>query len=182
MSKRNLYTALLAVSMLLAGCVAKTADEKPAFENVALSFSATSGQYMCVSPVYLSDVTKNFSMPLGDKQHTVALGSLLNQAVQKMFWKEAKAEAVGKAIPVVMVGFDGGTGAYRDDTLYTRVSLQFQIFRPTGQSYMDVVVGEASSKTVSNASDAAVVNAALEQALGRLAGVLVSAGICRSLQ
>jgi hypothetical protein len=60
-----------------------------------------------------------------------------------------------------------------------RISLQFQIFKPTGQSYMDIAVGEASSAAEN--SDAVVVNAALQQALGRLAGVLNSAGICRPM-
>jgi hypothetical protein len=79
----------------------------------------------------------------------------------------------------VTLGFDGGTGAYRDSTLYVRISLQFQVFKPNGQSYLDVAVGEASS---SSESDAVVVNAALQQALGRLAGVLRSAGICRAMR
>ena len=113
---------------------------------------------------------------------SVALGSLLDQAVQKMFWKDSVAAASGRAVPVVTLGFDGGTGAYRDSALYLRISLQFQIFKPTGQSYLDIVVGESSSKSAADGSDAAVINAALQQALGRLAGVLASAGVCRTMQ
>jgi hypothetical protein len=42
---------------------------------------------------------------------------------------------------------------------------------------LDVAVGEASSQSADNSSDAAVVvNAALQQALGRLAGVLTQRG------
>lgn len=165
----------------LAGCVAMTEPkERAAPETVSLALNQQDVQYMCASPIYLSDVTKSFSLPLGSNDRTVAMGALLNQAVQKMFWKETKA---GNAVPpVVTLGFDGGTGAYRDSTLYVRISLQFQIFKPTGQSYMDIAVGESSSKTAPDSSDGAVVNAALQQALGRLAGVLKSAGICRAMR
>jgi len=173
--------ALLALFVMgLAGCAATPeTKERAAPEPMSLTLNEQDVQYMCASPVYLSDVTKSFVLPLGSNDRTVAMGDLLNQAVQKMFWKETKA---GNAVaPVVTAGFDGGTGAYRDSTLYVRISLQFQIFKPTGQSYMDVAVGESSSKTAPDSSDGAVVNAALQQALGRLAGVLSSAGICRPM-
>ena len=180
MNTRMCKTLLAMSLILLAGCVAEVKPkERTAPENIALSLGAQDAQYMCVSPIYLSDVTKSFNLPLGSDERTVALGALLDQAVQKKFWKETRPAFSGAEAPVVTLGFDGGTGAYRDSTLYVRISLQFQIFKPTGQSYMDIVVGEASSSA--DNSDAVVVNAALQQALGRLAGVLNSAGICRSM-
>jgi hypothetical protein len=174
--------ALLVMTMSLVSCAAIGGKERAAPEKITLSFDAQNKQYMCVSPVYLSEATKSFILSLGDNNHTVALGTLLDQAVQKIFWKDANAAASGRANPIVMLGFDGGTGAYRDSTLYVRISLQFQIFKPTGQSYIDLAVGESSSQTASDSSDAAVVNDALQQSLGRLAGILTSAGICRAVQ
>ena len=183
MSTRMCKTLLAMLLILLAGCVAEVKPkERTAPENIALSLGAQDAQYMCVSPIYLSDVTKSFNLPLGSNDRSVALGALLDQAVQKTFWKEARPAVAGAVAPVVTVGFDGGTGAYRDSTLYVRTSLQFQIFKPTGQSYMDIAVGESSSDSAPDSSDGAVVNAALQQALGRLAGVLKSAGICRAMR
>ncbi|HRF87038.1 MAG: hypothetical protein IPN27_09780 [Cellvibrionales bacterium] len=172
---------LLAISLiLLAGCVAKEKpQQRAAPEKFVLTLNAQEMQHMCTSPIYLSDLTKSFSLPLGGDDRSVALGELLDQAVQKVFWKETRPAVAGSVPPVVTLGFDGGTGAYRDSTLYVRISLQFQVFKPNGQSYLDVAVGEASSSTE---SDAVVVNAALQQALGRLAGVLRSAGICRAMR
>ena len=182
MMKTRMKAALLVMGViLLAGCVAQENQQRSAQEDIVLLPSTDDRQYMCVSPVYLSDATKSFHLALGSQDNHVALGALLDQAVQKMFWKETKATATSVA-PVVTLGFDGGTGAYRDSTLYVRISLQFQIFKPTGQSYLDVAVGESSSQSAENDSDAAVVNAALKQSLSRLAGVLISAGICRPMQ
>lgn len=179
----RMYKTLLAISMmLLAGCATTESQERAAPEKIALSSSVQDAQYMCLSPIYLSDATKSFSLLLGSNDRSVALGELLDQAVQKIFWKETRPAVAGAVAPVVTLGFDGGTGAYRDSTLYVRISLQFQVFKPTGQSYMDVAVGESSSQSAENSSDAAVVNAALQQSLRRLAGVLTSAGICRSMQ
>jgi hypothetical protein len=182
MKARMCKTLLAIVVLLLAGCVAKDSQERAAPENIALSSNEQDAQYMCVSSIYLSDVTKSFSLSLGSNDRSVALGALLDQAVKKVFWKETRPAVAGAVAPVVTLGFDGGTGAYRDSSLYVRISLQFQVFKPTGQSYMDVAVGESSSQSADNSSDAAVVNAALQQSLRRLAGVLTSAGICRAMQ
>ena len=180
MNTRMCKTLLAMSLILLTGCVAEVKpQERAAPENIVLALNAQDTQYMCTSPIYLSDVSKSFHLLLGRGGRSVALGALLDQAVKKMFWKETRATFSGAEAPVVMLGFDGGTGAYRDSSLYVRISLQFQIFKPTGQSYMDIAVGEASSAAEN--SDAVVVNDALQQALGRLAGVLNSAGICRPM-
>jgi hypothetical protein len=62
-----------------------------------------------------------------------------------IFWTDSAAALSGRALPTITLGFDGGTGVHTDSSKYrAQISLQFQIFKPTGQSYMDVAVGQSS--------------------------------------
>ena len=177
---RVLFSALLV--LFLASCAMQ---EKPqVVEGLPV---VTDNQYMCVSKIYLSDMTKAFLLPVADggKGGNVDAGKLLDKAVQETFWTDASAAASGRPQPVVTLGFDGGTGVYTDpynDKYFVQISLQFQIFKPTGQSYMDIAVGQSSAPASGHADSEAAIRMAMTQALHRLEGILVSAEICRPMR
>ena len=166
-------------SLLLVSCAApQNADE-----STALAVDADR-QYMCVSKIYLSDMTKAFSLPAAGSNKTgdIQAGKILDKAVQNIFWTDSSSAMSGRALPVVSLGFDGATGVDTNSSkYYAQISLQFQIFKPTGQSYMDVVVGQSSGPASGQAASEATINAAIMQALHRLGGTLVNAQICRAM-
>ena len=113
------------------------------------------------------------ALPFG--AYYVAKYELENGAVYQEQW-------VVPNLPVVTLGFDGATGVYTDSSkYYAQISLQFQIFKPTGQSYMDLAVGQSAASASGQAASEAVVKTAMTQALHRLEGILVSADICRPM-
>jgi hypothetical protein len=179
------FSALMA--LLLASCASlKQADQQGTAEQKAMAVE-TDNQYMCVSKVYLSDLTKAFLLPAAgnNKGLDIQAGKMLDKAVQETFWVDSSAAMSGRVSPVVTLGFDGGTGVYTDTSsnkYYAQISLQFQIFKPTGQSYMDIAVGQAAASADGQAASEAVIKAAMTQALHRLEGILVSAEICRPMQ
>ena len=167
---------------LLVSC-AVHAPEQPDAANEPVN--VTDRQYMCVSKIYLSDLTKAFLLPV-DSRHkgeSVQAGKMLDKAVQNIFWTDSSATLSGRALPTITLGFDGGTGVYNDSNKYlAQISLQFQIFKPTGQSYMDLAVGQSSGSASGQAASEAAINAAITQALHRLGSTLVNAEICRVTQ
>ncbi|HSC75261.1 MAG TPA: hypothetical protein VLB90_03365 [Pseudomonadales bacterium] len=171
------FSALIA--LLLVSCAAPEGTDvttEPAVE--------ADRQYMCVSKVYLSDLTKAFLLPAAgnNKGSDIQAGKMLDKAVQEIFWTDSSAAMSGRALPVVTLGFDGATGVYTDSgKYYAQISLQFQIFKPTGQSYMDLAVGQSAASTGGQAASEKVVKAAMKQALHRLESILVSADICRPM-
>ncbi len=167
------------MALLLTACASKPA---PTPQTVQAVLPEPDHQYMCGARIHLSDATREFAVPANDKGDgtMIRLGELLNQQIQKTFWIDSVAASSGRPMPIVTVGFDGGTGVYRDErsgSNVAHVGLQFQIFRPTGQSYMDVTNGSSSLK----ATDQAVA-ASLTQAVQRLESILNRAGICRQVQ
>lgn len=180
-----LFSVLLA--LFLGSCAAPEKSAPERIEMVPGLPVVTDSQYMCVSKVYLSDVTKAFLLPVADGGDggNVEAGKLLDKAVQGTFWTDASAKVSGRVPPVVTLGFDGATGVYTDPNsgkYFVQISLQFQIFKPTGQSYMDVAVGQSSAPASGHAGSEAAIQAAMAQALHRLEGILVSAQICRPMQ
>ena len=172
------------MALLLTSCA--TTDNQPAKSDPGLPVEVDQ-QYMCVSKIHLSDLTKGFLLPAagGDSKGNIQAGQILDKAVQGTFWLDSAASKSGRALPVVVVGFDGATGVYTDTSsskYYAQISLQFQIFKPTGQSYMDIAVGQASATANGHAASQEVVQAAMTQALHRLESILVSADICRRIQ
>ncbi len=168
-------------SFLLVSCAAHTSEQSDAANEV----NVTDRQYMCVSKIYLSDLTKAFLLPV-DSRHkgdNVQAGKMLDKAVQNIFWTDSASALSGRALPTITLGFDGGTGVYNDSSKYlAQISLQFQIFKPTGQSYIDLAVGQASGSVSGRVASEATINAAILQALRRLGGTLVNAEICRVIQ
>jgi hypothetical protein len=186
MQKANGIRKVLFVWMALFLTSCATTDNTPAINDPGLSVEVDQ-QYMCISKVHLSDLTKGFLLPAagGDSHGSIQAGQLLDKAVQATFWVDSTASASGRVMPAVVVGFDGATGVYTDTSnsnYYAQISLQFQIFRPTGQSYMDIAVGQAAAAADGQAASQAVIEAAMSQALHRLEGILVSAEICRRIQ
>ena len=149
--------------------------------------NVTDRQYMCVSKIYLSDLTKAFLLPV-DSRHkgdNIQAGKALDKAVQSIFWTDSSAALSARALPAITLGFDGGTGVYNDSNsnkYLAQISLQFQVFKPTGQSYMDVVLGQSSGSASGQVASEAAINAAIMQALHRLGSILVNAQICRVIQ
>jgi hypothetical protein len=78
----------------------------------------------------------------------------------------------------VTVGFGNGTGNQKNQDAQERfqVSLQFQIFKPSGKSYMDIVSGQSTARDPAKASAEAITIALL-----RLQRLLDNAGICRPI-
>lgn len=170
-------------SVLLMSCAVNAPEQSDAANE---SVNVTGRQYMCVSKIYLSDLTKAFLLPV-DSRHkgdNVQAGKILDKAVQNTFWTDSSAVFSGRALPAITLGFDGGTGVYNDsgsNKYLAQISLQFQIFKPTGQSYMNLVVGQSSGPASGQAASEAAINAAIMQALHRLGGTLVNAQICRAM-
>lgn len=147
----------------------------------------TQQQYMCVSKLYLSDATQAFVLPADDtgKGNAIAVGEMLQKSVQNMFWLDAAAANAGRPMPIVTVGFASGTGVYHDPATkknITQIRLQFQIFKPTGQSYMDAVNGQSVARSNGAADNEVAIRAAMTQALHRLQAILSQATICRSAE
>jgi hypothetical protein len=169
-------------SVLLMSCAINAPEQS---DTANESVNVTGRQYMCVSKIYLSDLTKAFLLPV-DSRHkgdNVQVGKMLDKAVQNIFWTDSSAALSGRVLPTITLGFDGGTGVYNDSSKYrAQISLQFQIFKPTGQSYMDVVVGQSSGPASGQSASEVAVNAAIIQALHRLGSTLVNAQICRVIQ
>jgi hypothetical protein len=177
----KVFSSLVFV-LLLASCAMPEKSDDAA----ALAVTADR-QYMCVSKIHISDMTRAFSLPAAgaSSNGNIQAGKVLDKIVQETFWTDSAAAVSGRALPVVTLGFDGATGVYTDtgnDKYYAQISLQFQIFKPTGQSYMDIAVGQASASADGQADSEKVIKAAMTQALHRLEGILVSAEICRPMQ
>lgn len=135
-------------------------------------------QYICKAKILFSDATREFSTreTIDGTQYLLHLGEPLATQLPKIFWVDSAALHSGRPGPTVTVGFAGNTGIREnaDGDVVLQVGLQFQIFKPTGQSYTDIVSGQSSS---SNGKQAA--EEALALALVRLESMLESAGICR---
>ena len=147
--------------------------------------NVTDRQYICVSKIYLSEMTHAFSLPVDSRRKgdNIQAGKMLDKAVQQIFWTDSASALSGRALPTITLGFDGGTGVQTESGKYfAQISLQFQIFKPTGQSYMDLAVGQSSGPVSGRAASETVINAAMKQALHRLGGILVNAEICRVIQ
>lgn len=125
----------------------------------------------------LGEPTRRFLLRTHYRGHDYQfqLGEPLTQQVKARFWSDAIAAQSGRPQPVVAIGFDARTatraGDKRSDTLH--VGLQFQIFKPTGQSYLDILGGQSQA-----AQPEAAAAEALTRALDNLTSVLVNAGIC----
>lgn len=162
--------------VLLAGCAAK-----PAVQS-APAVMEPAHQYMCVSKVYLSDISRAHTLSgnIGDDDFVVPIGERLAQQLAARFWVDSTLQASGRPQPTITAGFAPGTGvrpAKRGGDIDVQVVLQFQLLKPTGQSYYDMVGGRA----VADSADSAA-SQALGQALQRLESVLLTAGLCRSMQ
>lgn len=168
-------------SVLLISCAVNAPEQSDAANEA----NVTGRQYMCVSKIYLSDLTKAFLLPV-DSRHkgdNIQAGKMLDAAVQNIFWTDSSAALSGRALPTITLGFDGGTGVKTESSKYfAQISLQFQIFKPTGQSYMDLAVGQSSGPASGRLASEAAINAAIMQALHRLGSTLVNAEICRVTQ
>lgn len=170
-----LVTGLLVV---LAGCAAKPSTESPP----VAAMTEPERQYMCVSKIYLSDVSRAHTLSgrIDGDDFVVPIGEHLARQIAARFWVDSTRQASGRPQPTVTTGFAPGTGvrpAKRGGAADVQVVLQFQLLKPTGQSYYDMVGGKAVAATADVAA-----NQALEQALQRLESVLTTAGICRSMQ
>lgn len=110
--------------------------------------------------------------------YVLHLGEPLAQQLSATFWTDSLSLQAGRPAPTVTVGFGNGTGVQKNQEGKERfqVSLQFQIFRPSGKSYLDIVAGQSTAKDPAKASAEA-----LTIALMRLQGVLDNAGICRPI-
>lgn len=173
--------SLLLLSGLLVSCAA--VEKTPPVANDDLATGKR--QYMCLSGIHLSDMTKGFSLPVDERSQRgdIQAGKILDKAVQETFWKDSAAALSGRALPTVVLGFDGGTGVQTSGGKYfAQISLQFQIFKPTGQSYMDIVVGQSSAPASGPAASEKAIDAAIKQALSRLENILVNAEVCRRVQ
>lgn len=162
---------LALVCIALAGCTGQRS------QTVALSLPDPTQQYLCRASFVLGEPTRTFRLRTHyrGQDYLIPLGEALTHQVKMRFWTDAVAAQSGRPQPVVAVGFDARTatraGDPNNDTL--RIALQFQIFRPTGQSYIDIQGGQ-SRQTAPEAAAAE----ALTQALDGVTDVLVTAGIC----
>ena len=132
---------------------------------------------MCVSRVHLSEATQAYQLSAGND--VAPLGSWLDEQIAQRFWVDAARKASGQPQPVVTTGFATGTGVRPAGIgkVDAQVVLQFQLMKPTGQSYFDGVGGRATAHSVQQAS-----REALDQALRGLEDVLTSTGFCRQME
>lgn len=169
-------TVLALCGSLLSCAVTETTQSDAALEK---------RQYMCASTIHVSDMSRGFLLPVDEDRSRgdVQAGKILDRMVQQTFWKDSTAAASGRALPALTIGFDGGTGVRTGNGKYVaQISLQFQVFKPTGQSYMDIVVGQSSVSGSGQAAGEKAVEAAMQQALHRLGNILANAEICRQIQ
>lgn len=174
---------LVLASLLLQSCAITEQAQSDTNADAAVTDKR---QYMCMSKIYLSDMTKGFLLPVDESNQSsgdIQAGKMLDKAVQETFWTDSAAALSGRALPVVTLGFDGGTGVQTSKGKYfAQISLQFQIFKPTGQSYMDLAVGQSSAPASGQAASTKAIDAAIKQALRRLENILVNAEVCRRVQ
>lgn len=172
---QKLSSCLVAVAMMLvAGCAGKPMEVEPA----AMTFPEPQRQYICVSDIYFGDTAR--AHVLSDGTTDVPVGDWLARLSGARFWTDSALKASGKPQPKVTAGFAQGTGVraaegFRD--VEVQIVVQFQIMKPTGNAYYDLVGGRASGHSIGAASAQA-----LGQALDRFESVLLSAGICRQVQ
>lgn len=162
----------LLLTLLLAAC----AGPRPDSDAVPRAVDTPVQQFMCVSRVRLSEASQAHTIAVGED--AAPIGEWLAQAVGERFWVDAMLRASGKPQPQIATGFATGTGVRPAGLgqVEAQVVLQFQIMRPTGQSYDDIIGGRATARSVDEAA-----RAALHQALGRLETALVNAGVCRRM-
>ncbi len=177
------YFALLCLLFSLGACV--TSEEQKQKEKQHHSITPflmePLQQYVCSAKIYISDATKAFQ--LSGKAHgesyDIELGGALEPLVNAMFWIESSALTGDRPQVQVNLGFANGSFSrlVNSGAMEVGVSLQFQIFKPTGQSYSDAVTGLSSVESVDRAA-----GDALEQALVSLGNNLVSTGVCHLAQ
>lgn len=128
-----------------------------------------------------SDATREFSTreTIGNSLYMLNLGEPLTARIPKSLWMDSAALNSGRPVPIVTIGFAHTTGIREttDGKEMFQVGLQFQIFKPTGQSISDTVTGQSASTNGQRASEEA-----LALALLRLESMLESAGICRRVE
>jgi hypothetical protein len=174
----------LTCALLLSAC-AQSPKTAPALTEVPVTVPTPERQYMCVSKIYLSDITKAFIFPADDsgEGNVIAVGDLLDKRVKETFWIDTSPKADKRVAPNITLGFDRGTGVYRNpegDGNLVQLRLQYQIFKPTGQSFSSTSFGQYTAKTSDQAATIKALHNAMEQALDRLADGLIQTGICKT--
>jgi hypothetical protein len=182
-SKLFAKSSLLVLLWQLAGCavppIATPENNTPNSQVAEPQNPAV--QLVCVTKVYLSEISRahRLSGQTGGADFAIPVGECLNQQVKATFWEDSAVKASSRPQPAVNVGFAVGNGvrpAKRNGEVEVQVALQYQILRPTGQSYDNVAVGRATGKPEQAVKDA------LSQALYRFETALINAGICRVIQ
>ena len=168
---RILITCLL---ILMTGCAAQQ-------QTITPVLAEPEKQYLCKARILFSDATREFSTRemIGNNSYMLNLGEPLAAWIPKVFWMDSAAMSSGRPAPIVTIGFSHNTGIREtaDGKEVFQIGLQFQIFKPTGQSRMDTVTGQSGSINAQRASEEA-----LALALLRLESMLESAGVCRRVQ
>ncbi len=166
---------LVGLLLMAAGCAAPPAGQ------TAAGPAESQRQFMCVSKVYVSDVSQahTLSGSLGGREFTVPVGEWLDSQLAARFWQDATVRASGRPQPTITAGFAPGTGVRPAGFNDAEVQLvvQLQLLKPTGQDYYDLIGGRATANTAAEAT-----NDALEQVLRQLEMLLVNAGLCRQVQ
>jgi hypothetical protein len=170
---KNRFLLLIIYSMLLTACVTQQQEITPVLPEPTT-------QYRCKAKILFSDATREFSTRevMHDNSYVVHLGEPLTQQLSAIFWTDTLSLQTGQPAPTVTVGFGNGTGNQKNQDAQERfqVSLQFQIFKPSGKSYMDIVSGQSTARDPAKASAEAITIALL-----RLQRLLDNAGICRPI-
>jgi hypothetical protein len=164
---------LIIYSMLLTACVTQQQDITPALAEPMT-------QYRCNAKILFSDATREFSTRevMHSNTYVLHLGEPLTQQLSATFWTDSLTLQAGRPAPTVTVGFGNGTGVQKnqDGKERLQVSLQFQIFRPSGNSYLDIVAGQSTARDPAKAAAESITIALL-----RLQSVLNNAGICQPI-
>lgn len=133
-------------------------------------------QYRCAATLHVSDATAGYVLKgnVDGDPVSLRLGEPLAAQVKAIWWQDALVPARQRT--AVNLGFGTGSSvraARQGRGVEVRVNLQYQLFRPTGQSYSDLAIGTATAATLDEASALA-----LQKAVRQLERVLHHAGIC----
>lgn len=175
--------SVLACTLLLSAC-AHTNKAPTALTDVPVTAPAPEHQYSCVAKIYLSELTKAYILPADDsgEGNVISAGDVLDKMVSDRFGVDANVR--GRVMPNVTLGFDRGTGVYKNPDEkgnLVQIRLQYQIFKPTGQSFSSSSFGQSPIRNTDQANTSKAITKAMAQALDRLGDGLIQTGICKNI-
>ncbi|HQQ62088.1 MAG TPA: hypothetical protein PLF22_00795 [Pseudomonadales bacterium] len=175
-------------ALLLVSCAQspQTPGTPAKLTDVPVKTSTPIHQYSCISKIYLSEITKAFLIPADDsgEGNVIRVGEVLDKMVSDMFWLDTTNTGIKRVAPNVTLGFDRGTGVYRHpdgNGNLVQIRLQYQIFKPTGQSFSSSSFGQFPARKANQDSTVLALNQAMMQSLERLADGLVQTGVCKTM-